>query len=174
MNWLDPQVILVFGSLFLLVYGTFAIIFMVLSLPAMRYRRAKYKDPEVLYRWLFIPILLPLRISYALVLLFARVGRAVLFFVAGALALLFAPLYFLLVRPVINFLQSFDEAMASPDKFVEVFERGIRLGHWVMFYKSEPITMEPERPKMMPPLSARPLKPSPKQQPDDDTKKSSD
>jgi len=120
---------------------------MFFSFSAIRYRRTKYQDDAVLYRWIFIPILFPLRVCYEIVRLVLRIVRWLLFICVGIVALLLSPFYFLLIIPMANYNNRLRQALNSFDRFVELFRSEIRLGQWLMFYPPETINpvIEPTR-----------------------------
>jgi hypothetical protein len=134
---------LVVSLLFFLVVG----ILMFFSYSAIRYRRVKYQDSAVFYRWIFIPILFPLRLCYEIVRLALRIAKLLLFLVVGMVALVLSPFYFLLVLPILDYNSRVRRGVTSFERFVELFRSEIRLGHWLMFYPSEPINAEIENPR---------------------------
>jgi hypothetical protein len=146
MDFLSP--ILIIGIALFLIYGVIVLGVMILSRPAVHYRQTKYNDKDIETRWWLIPILLPLRICYGIVMWSARVGKWLLFLGVGTIALLLSPLYFLVFRPLAKFIHAFQEAMGSFEKYVAFFKSSIRLGHWVMFYPEENITPEKPMPKI--------------------------
>ncbi len=150
------------GSLvFFLILG----VLMFFSFAAIRYRRTKYQDNTVLYRWALIPFLLPLRICYEAVRLVLRLARWLLFVVVGLVALLVSPIYFLIILPLANYNDRFRQAMSSFDRFVDLFRSEIRLGQWVMFYPKETINAEIEPPRR-PPLGSAGRAQRPPRQPE--------
>lgn len=176
MNLSDPHLILLLAAICLVAYFVIAIILMVFAMPAVKYRRTKYQDEGVQYRWLLIPFLLPLRLSYSLVLWAAKAVKWLMFLLIGVVALVLSPLYIFIYRPLLNYTRNLNEAMKSFDKFVVFFRFGIRLGLWLMFYQSEPLSADRERPKVISGTSfrraqlpskaaARPHRPSPERFP---------
>ncbi len=155
------------GSLlFILIVG----FLMFFSFSAIRYRRTKYQDWAVLYRWILIPILFPLRVCYELVRLVLRMLRWLLFLMVGVVALLLSPFYFLFVLPMTDYNNRLRQAMTSFDRFVELFKSEIRLGQWLMFYPPETINGEIENQRRSPYGSAaRPLRPPLPQPVDEET-----
>ena len=142
---------------------------MFFSFSAIRYRRTKYQDNEVLYRWLLIPLLFPLRVCYEIVRLVLRIVRWLLFLCVGIVALLLSPFYFFLIIPMADYNNRLRQALNSFDRFVELFRSEIRLGQWLMFYPSETINpvIEPTRRPSFG-STARAQRPPPPPQPADD------
>ena len=149
-----------FSLLFFMIVG----ILMFFAFSAIRYRRTKYHDQAVLYRWIFIPILFPLRLCYEIVRLVLRIARWLLFLGVGLVALLLSPFYFFLVLPLADYNHRLSQALTSFDRFVELFRSEIRLGQWLMFYPPEPINTEIENQRRAPYGSAaRAQRPPPPQ-----------
>jgi hypothetical protein len=155
----DPQLILLLAVACLLIYGVIAGIFMAFSYATIRYRKSRYQDDRVFRRWLLIPILLPLRICYALVVGAAKAAKWMLFIGVGLIALILSPLYFLVFTPMTKAVQTFNESRDNYEKFIEFFKSGIQLGQWVMFYKSEQITAERPHLKSMTNVRSRYMRP---------------
>jgi hypothetical protein len=129
--------------LFFMIVG----ILMFFAFSAIRYRRTKYQDQAVLYRWIFIPILFPLRVCYEIVRLVLRIARWLLFVIVGVVALILSPIYFFVVLPMTDYNNRLRQTLTSFDKFVELFRSEIRLGQWLMFYPTETINAEIEPPR---------------------------
>jgi hypothetical protein len=137
MDDLSPQVIIIFGVIF--IYFILVIVLMVLSLASLRYRRIKFQDESTLWRFLLIPITLPFRIVASILLSLLKIVKWLSYIVLAMLGVILFPFYVIFLRPLRKFIYRFDEALRDFDKFVVFFRFGIRLGHWLMFYKAEPI-----------------------------------
>ncbi len=147
MDLSNPQVLLILAAGLFLIYLLVVAMLMSYASPVLHYRRIKGQDEGMMLRFVIIPFTLPFRVMLTVLIYLAKGAKWLLFLVVGVIALALSPLYLFVYRPVKDYFTNFNEQFANFDKFVVFFRGAIRLGNWLMFYKSEPINTQRQRPK---------------------------
>ncbi len=147
MDLSNPQVVLILIAGFLLIYLLIVAALMMYASPVLHYRKVKGEDEDTMLRFIIIPFTLPFRVMLTVLIYLAKGAKWLLFIVVGVTALALSPLYLFVYRPVKAYFTDFNEQVANFDKFVVFFRPAIRLGNWLMFYKSEPVNTQRQRSK---------------------------